>query len=126
MLNFASNDYAVMPVFIPGNYAGGGFTVDLYYSMVSAVSGTITLAAQFERTTLNTDDTDSDSYAGAKSVSDTVPGTAGVVKKVTITFSNSEIDGLTAGDIGRIRIQRTDAGGTGLELRSPCFVIRET
>jgi hypothetical protein len=126
VLNLAADDYAVFPLYVSQLYDGGGFTVDLFYSMVSATSGSITLQVSFERTTLNTDDTDSDSYATGKSVTDTVPGTAGVVKKATVTFSNSEIDGLTAGDIGRVRVRRTDAGGTGLELRSPCLVIRET
>ena len=77
------------------------------FAATSATSGTIGWDAAFERINASGLDIDADSFAAAKTITAvTVPGTSGQVLVSSVTFLNSEIDGLLAGEMYRLRIRR--------------------
>lgn len=96
---------------IPPSYSGGGLTVVIAATLTSATSGTLGWDVAFEN--MLSQDIDSDSFATAKTATAaTVPATSGQQQYHTVTFSNSEIDGLAAGDNFRIRLRRDVANDT--------------
>lgn len=100
-----ANENGVFTKVLPDHYAGGGFTLDIFYAMSSAITGDVVLAAAIERVGTS-QDIDSDSFAPARSDTFTVPGTSGVPGKATLTFTNAQIDGLLKGELYRIKITR--------------------
>lgn len=124
-----TNEDAVFSFVMPQNYAGGGLTVRIGYSMTSATTGDVDIDAAIERIGDQQLDVDADSFAAANSVDNTtVPGTSGNVDVVEITFTDgADMDSLAAGELGRIKITRDAASDTAsgdLELH---FVeIQET
>lgn len=114
---------------MPTGYKGDGVTVYIHYAMTSATSGTIDWDAAFERIGDQQLDIDSDSFADANSVDDTtVPGTAGLVDVVTISFEDgADMDSVAAGEAFRLKITRDavsdDAAGDAELL---CVEIRES
>lgn len=119
----STDESAVWSSVLPANYDGGGVTVKLHYAMTSATSGDVVLTAAFERIGSGSQDTDSDGFATAKSVTSTVDGTSGNVKVATITFTNgAEMDSVAASEEYRIKITRdadngSDTATGDLELR---------
>lgn len=98
---------------LPHDYGGGGIIVDLYVAAATATTGNIGWDLAFERINVAGLDVDSDSFATAKTIAPaTVPATSGVLMLQTVTFSNSEIDGLLAGEMFRLRIRRDVANDT--------------
>jgi hypothetical protein len=91
---------------LSSGYAGGGLTVTLFIAATSATSGDCKFEASFERMTT---DLDADSFATAKNVTITVSGTSGIITTGAISFSNSEIDGLSAGEGYRLKVARLPA-----------------
>jgi hypothetical protein len=86
-----------------------GITARLHWMATSATSGDVVWVVAFERS--NTD-LDSDSFATGVSGTSTTNGTSGIVTVTSINFSGSEIDGVTAGDLFRVKVTRdADAGG---------------
>lgn len=113
---------------LPNGYAGGGLTVTVFVMMASATSGTVGFDAAFERMEASSLDLDSDSFATAKTITaTTVPGTSGQILALSVAFSNTEIDGLVAGESFRLRIRRDvandtaagDAQVTAVQVREP-------
>lgn len=106
-----TQETAIFTGAIPAHYGTSGLTVTIEASLTSATSGTLGWVAAFERTTGL--DIDSDSFATAKvGTAASVPGTSGQTLRHTISFTHSEIDGLVAGDIFRLRIRRDVANDT--------------
>lgn len=92
---------------MPDNYtADSDLTVTIYYSMTSATTGDVNWQAELEN--MLGLDIDSDSFASAESVDDTVPGIAGEVKKLDLTMDTggTHLDSLDAGDLFRLEITR--------------------
>jgi hypothetical protein len=96
---------------LPRHYAGGGITVTLVWMAASATTGNVVWKCDVERHQDGTDDLDADSFdtASAQSATAAVPSTSGVVKYTTLAFTNSQIDGLAAGESFRFRVQRDAA-----------------
>lgn len=87
-------------------------TFTIHWGAATATSGDVKWDVQFEHMELDTLDIDSDSFATAQSVTDTAPGTSGFVTNGSITFTNAQADGITAGSPFRILISRdTGVGG---------------
>lgn len=87
-----------------GTVLTGGITVRLFTTATGASSGDMVFTTAFER--VNTD-IDSDSFAtGVDSAATAVNGSNGIPTVVSINHSSSQIDGLTAGDLFRIKITR--------------------
>jgi hypothetical protein len=117
---------------LPSQYASGGLTVDTYWTLTSATSGSLRVQAAIERMDLSSLDIDADSFASFQSAGGTAPGTTGQIIKVTVTFTDgAQMDSLAAGELFRLKIRR-DADGTSgtdditttAELRS--VFVRET
>lgn len=99
---------------LPLHYSAGGITVTLKWAADTATSGDVKWGASFERNLLGTDTVAADSFATQKTVTTTCPGTAGIITSSVIAFSNAEIDGMLAGEMGRIMVRRiaSDAADT--------------
>ena len=86
---------------------GSGLIVRLHWMATSATSGDCRWSVAFER--MNTD-LDSDSFDTAVATNATTNGTSGIPTVTAITVTT--IDGITAGDAFRVRVQR-DAANAG-------------
>lgn len=105
------DEAAMFSSVLPAHYAGGGFQVKVSYSMSTATANEVRLDAQVERIGDEFQDTDSDSFDNAQSVTDTVPGTNGQAGVATIVMTNGEIDGLLVGEEFRLKITRVGTHG---------------
>jgi len=103
-----TNESAVFSAVMSRNYAGGGVTVYIHYSMSSAEADTIDWDVAFERIGDQQLDVDGDSFAAVNSVDNTtVPGTTGLVDIVNVTFTNgADMDSVAVGELFRIKITR--------------------
>ena len=91
----------------------GTLTVVITYIMASATSGNVVWLAAVEAITDADASPDLDSAASFdtdNSVTSAVPGTAGLIKQVSITLTTN--DSLTAADYFRLRIARDAANGS--------------
>lgn len=114
---------------MPRNYSGGGVTVYLHYAMTSATSNTVDWDAAFERIGDQQQDLDTDGFAGAQSVDNTtVPGTAGLVDIVSISFTDgAQMDNIAVGEGFRLKITRDSANDDAAGNAELIFVeIKET
>jgi len=108
----AADEEAVFTGVLPPHYDGGGLTVETFWALTSATSGSLRVQAGIERIDASSLDIDADSFASFKSAGGTAPGTTGQVIKVTVTFaSGAAMDSLAAGELFRLKIRR-DADGT--------------
>lgn len=87
-------------------YTGGTLNVHIFWTGATATSGNVVWGAAWEDWTVSGQDLDSDGFATEKTVASSTPGTSGVLQRADMTFSSSEIDGLTANAAGRLRIRR--------------------
>lgn len=113
---------------MPRSYASGGITVAVHW-MTSAITGTGGWDVAIERISDGATDLDADSFATAKVVTAAaVPGTAGVAAVGAVAFANgSEMDGVSAGDLFRLRVRRDVANDTAAaDLRLLAIEVRET
>ena len=106
-----TNESAIFSAIMPRNYAGGGLTVYIHYSMTSAEADTVDWDVAFERIGDEQLDIDGDSFAAVNSVDDTtVPGTTGLVDIVNVTFtSGADMDSVAVGELFRIQVIRDAA-----------------
>lgn len=109
----SADEEAVFSDVMPRNYAGGGITVYLHYSMSSATSGNVVWQVSFERIGDSQQDIDSDGFASALSTGQVaVPGTSGHVDICSKAFSDgAEIDSVAVGEGFRLKVRR-DADST--------------
>lgn len=123
----ASTESAMFGGVLPTGYAGGGLTIEIYWTATSATTGDVRWGAAIER--MNTD-LDSGSFASNQTTDTTCNGTSGIIAKTTITMTDgAQMDSLAAGEAFRLRIQRIGANAadtmTGdAELHR--VVLRET
>lgn len=92
-------------------YAGGGTTVTIWFTMVSATSGNLRFKGAWERYNAGTTSLGSDNFATAVNGSTTaVPGTAGIVQTTTIVFTDgTQMNSTAAGEGFRLKITRDTA-----------------
>jgi hypothetical protein len=101
----ASTESAVFVGIMPeGASLGSGLIVNLDFMATTATSGNVRWSVAFERCTT---DLDSDSFDTATAATVAVASTSGVVAVGSITCT--AIDGITAGDLFRLRVQRLGA-----------------
>ncbi len=114
---------------LPRNYGAGGITVYVHWSAKSATSGTGGWTVEFERVGDGSQDTDSDSFATAQTVTAvTVPGTSGNVKISNVAVSNgANLDSIAVGEKFRLRIKRDTANDTASgDLELHAVELKET
>lgn len=104
-----TEEAAIFRGVLPSNYAGAGFTVGIRWAASGVTTGNVVWGVSFERQQADSHDMDADSFATEKTVTDAAPGTDGQHTKAEITFSNSEIDGLLAGELFRVKVARKAA-----------------
>ena len=117
VLNFdtTTQETAIFTLVVPRNYSGGDITVYVMWAAATATSGTIGQDVTFERITGGSQDTDSDGFATAQTITAaTVSGTSGIVSttNVAITAGSTGTDSIAAGDLARLRIRRDVANDT--------------
>lgn len=110
----STNEDAVFRAIMPRNYGGGGITVYLHYAMSSATSGDVDWDVAFERIGDQQQDIDSDGFAAVNSVDNTtVPGTAGNVDIVNVTFTDgADMDSVAVGESFRMKVTRDASSDT--------------
>lgn len=110
-----TQEAAIFSDVLPRNYAGGGITVYVHYSMTSATSGTCGWDVAFERIGDSQQDVDSDGFATAQTITAvTVPGTSGHVDIVNVAVTDgANIDSIAVGELFRIRVRRDVANDNG-------------
>lgn len=94
----------VMP---EGASLGSGVKVRIHWIAATATSGNVRWGAAFERS--NTD-LDSDSFDTETQANGAANGTSGIVTVTEITVT--DLDGITAGDLFRLRVRRIGDDGT--------------
>lgn len=109
----STNEDAVFSDLLRG-YAGGGLTVDIWFSMSSAVANDVDWDVAIERIGDEVLDIDADSFAAANSIDNTtVPATSGELTKATVTFTNgADMDSLANGEPYRLKITRDAVSDT--------------
>lgn len=105
---------------MPANY-GSGLVAKIQYSMASATSNSVDFEISIMAVSAgDSHDLDSDSYDTVNSGSDTVPGTAGYLKEISITLTNA--DNVAAGDYVRIKLSRDSDDATNDTATGDCEV----
>ena len=100
-----TQETAIFGGIMPNHYGAGSIRVTIWAALTSATSGTLGWDIAFE--TDNGQDIDSDGFNTAKTATAaTVPGTSGVMMTHSVTFTQSEADGIAAGDAFRLRVRR--------------------
>lgn len=118
-----TDENAVFPGIIPEAASfTTGITARIHWMATSATSGDVVWNVAFERS--NTD-LDSDSFATAVAGTSTTNGTSGIVTVTSINFSGSEIDGLTAGDLFRVKVTRDADNGSDTMTGDAEFIALE-
>lgn len=109
-----TQEAAIFTDVLPRNYSGGGITVYIHYAMTSAITGTCGWDVSFERIGDAQQDTDSDGFATAQTVTAvTVDGTSGNVDIVNVAVSNgANMDSIAVGESFRLRVRRDVANDT--------------
>ena len=110
----ATNQNAEYSDVMARHYGGGGLTVYIHYSMATATSGDVDWDVALERIGDQQQDVDADGFAAVNSVDNTtVPGTAGNVDIVNITFTDgADMDSIAVGEGYRLRVTRDAAADT--------------
>jgi hypothetical protein len=110
VINYAQNTAAMYPIRFEEHYGGGGITLKLEYNAQTATSGNVVVRAGFSRLNSGTQSSPPVFASLVSSVATAVPGTVGLIVVATITFTNSQINGMVGGDLGWIKIDRDVAG----------------
>jgi hypothetical protein len=101
----------------------GALTVDIFYKMATATTGGVAFDVAVEAVTpgdaLDTNTTSG--FATTNTGTDSVPGAAGHLDKVTITLTND--DGIAAGDKVRLSVTRAVANAAD-DATGLCYVTK--
>lgn len=110
-LLFSTLDYADWQFRVPDDY-GTSPVCEFFYKMVSATTNNVAFSCALACITPgDATDVDADAMATANSSADnTVPGTAGHEKKVTVSATND--DSMAAGDLCILKVRRITPSGT--------------
>ena len=110
----STDESAVFRGVMPRNYAGGGITLQFYWS-AAATANTGVLRAAFRRVQDDAEDLDTTAQTyDYNTTEDTAPSVVGEVAYASITFTDgADMDSVTAGDYFILRVSRNPTtGGT--------------
>lgn len=107
------DESAMFSAVMPQHYAGGTLGVYLHTSYSTATADSAVWQGAFERIGDGALDTDTDSFATGNAITVAVPDLSGKVTVDAITFGPSEVDGVQAGELFRLKISRL--GSTGAD-----------
>jgi hypothetical protein len=91
---------------LPSSYSGNGLTVEMWLTGDGSASAAADMVGAFERQNTGFDINASSWATSVSATGDTISGTANITTQATITFTNSQIDGLLAGEAARFAITR--------------------
>ena len=125
-----SDEFAFSAPFVmPASYAAGDVKVDVYFYSASANSGTAAWTVTLEAVTASADTLDleaSSSIPTGTAGTHSMGGTAGDLRKLSITLSATSKDSVAAGDQVRFGLSRTTASDdVAGDLFVPFVVIYE-
>jgi len=105
-----SAESAIFEGIMPRTYDSSGLTVVLVWAATTAITGDVKWNVSFEKLV----DLDTDSFAVANTVTETVAGTSGQVVYTELSYTNGQIDGIVIGDRYRLKVTRdaVDASDT--------------
>lgn len=121
-LNFdaGQTEQVTWQLVMPANYASAP-VLKVQYKMASATSGDIVLDSRIAAVTPgDSTDVDAKAFGSANTATQTVAGTAGYLKEVSITLTNA--DSLAAGDLIFVYLARTGAAA-GDTATGDCEVV---
>ena len=118
-----------VPFVMPASYAAGDVKVDVYFYSASSNSGTAAWTVTLEAVTSSADTLDleaSSSFPTGTAGTHSMGGTAGDLRKLSITLSATSKDSVAAGDQVRFGIGRTVASDSvSGDLYVPFVVLYE-
>ena len=125
-----TDEFAVsVPLVMPASYAAGDVKVDIFFYSASANSGTAAWNAALEAITASTDTLDLEATSSLPAVTagtHSMGGTAGDLRKVSITLSATSKDSVAAGDQMRLAFSRDEsADSVSGDLFVPFVVLYE-
>lgn len=95
------------------DFGTSGFSVEIEWAASSATSGNVVWGVALDRLVIDSTDMDSArTYATEKTVTDAAPANSGEFTRAVISFSNSEIDSIVAGDTYMLKVARVAADGS--------------
>jgi hypothetical protein len=110
--------------FLPETYSGKGLRIRLMLAGDTGSATTATFEAAFERVRTG-DPADTSSFAATVSANVTMAAAADDFVECTISLSNAQIDGLSAGDFFRLHIRRPTGDTYAGDVRMWMGVIEE-
>lgn len=128
----ASDEYYDFLCVLLPNYAGGGLTFVIPYSMSVAVANSVRIELAVRRFQEDAEDVDDAHAYDYNGVTDTVPNVSGEVSYPTLTFTDgADMDSLAAGELAVLRVHRDydhvdDTAAGDLELWMNSILGRET
>ena len=118
-----------VPLVMPASYAAGDVKVDIFFYSASANSGTAAWNVTLEAITASTDTLDLEATSSLPAVTagtHSMGGTAGDLRKVSITLSATSKDSVAAGDQMRLGLSRDEsADSVSGDLFVPFVVLYE-
>jgi len=100
------NENIVFSDIVQKGYSGSNIEVKIYWVAASAILGDVKWNAAFERKQDGGSSIDVDSFAAARSVTDTTSAVLGSIKVSTITFTQAQADGIVSEDKFRVKFTR--------------------
>lgn len=101
----STDEAAIFRGVLPSNYAGGGVTIDVFWT-TTATTGDCIWNAAWEENDANNNDIDTDAFGTASTVTTAADATSGQIVKSTLTISSANMGSAVAGDPFRLKISR--------------------
>lgn len=128
LLDFAAgiDENAEWGLIMPANYGTGGLTITIWFAASSGTTGNAIWRIAIEKITDDGISLEALSYANTQDSAQTPPsGTSGNIVDASITFTNAQIDGVTAGDNFRLRLIRVGSSASDTVTGDLEFVSME-
>ena len=93
-------------IWLPNRYGSGGLDLKICLGTDTAIANDARIGVSFMRFEGGSGDVEADSFAAEKTIDVTAPGSASNCVYATISFLNSEIDGLLKNEMGILRVRR--------------------
>ena len=109
--------------------SNNGFTADIYWVSSASTTGNVRWGVSFERDAVGIVPLSADTFATMLYQSGSTNATRTIVNKTSIVFTNSQIDGIVAGDPFRVKVTRDAADGTDTmvgDAKLFKLIVRET
>ena len=109
-----TDEFAEFLMFLPAHYgASTGITFTILWSADTATSGDCIWNVNIASLTGDTDNAGTAPFVGVNAVTDTAPGTAGIIAYAAVTFTNgADMDNWATGEWAKVRVSRDADNGS--------------